>query len=51
MDAMRRQVPPPAINAGSLAKQKSPIRHDQSTSKDAIVSFFLLLPEKYVLST
>uniref|UniRef100_A0ACD5YQF5 Uncharacterized protein n=1 Tax=Avena sativa TaxID=4498 RepID=A0ACD5YQF5_AVESA len=38
MDAMRRQVPPPAINAGSLAKQKSPIRHDQSTSKDAIYS-------------
>lgn len=38
MDAMRRQVPPPAINAGSLAKQKSPIRPDQSTSKDAIYS-------------
>ncbi|KAL5203151.1 hypothetical protein ABZP36_014103 [Zizania latifolia] len=38
MDAMRRQVPPPAINAGSLAKQKSPISHDQSTSKDAVFS-------------
>jgi casein kinase 1 len=38
MDAMRRQVPPPAINAGSLAKQKSPIGHEQSTSKDAVVS-------------
>jgi casein kinase 1 len=38
MDATRRQVPPPAINAGSLAKQKSPVRHEQSTSKDAVVS-------------
>lgn len=38
MDGMRRQVPPPAINAGSLAKQKSPIRHDQSTSKEAVFS-------------
>ncbi|XP_015639233.1 casein kinase 1-like protein 2 isoform X3 [Oryza sativa Japonica Group] len=38
MDAMRRQVPPPAINAGSLAKQKSPIGHEQSTSKDAVFS-------------
>ena len=38
MDQMRRQVPPPAINAGSLAKQKSPVGHDQSTSKDAVFS-------------
>ncbi|KAG2617023.1 hypothetical protein PVAP13_3NG178053 [Panicum virgatum] len=38
MDATRRQVPPPAINAGSLAKQKSPVRNEQSTSKDAVVS-------------
>jgi casein kinase 1 len=38
MDATRRQVPPPAINAGSLAKQKSPVRHEQSTSKDAVFS-------------
>ncbi|KAG8092754.1 hypothetical protein GUJ93_ZPchr0012g20844 [Zizania palustris] len=37
MDAMWRQFPPPAVNAGSLAKQKSPVRHDhQSTSKDAV---------------
>nr|CAB3460543.1 unnamed protein product [Digitaria exilis] len=40
MDPTRRQVPPPAINAGSLAKQKSPVRHEQSTSKDAMFDFF-----------
>ncbi|OEL27985.1 Casein kinase I isoform delta-like [Dichanthelium oligosanthes] len=40
MDPTRRQVPPPAINAGSLAKQKSPVRHEQSTSKDAVFDFF-----------
>ncbi|CAN6336595.1 unnamed protein product [Urochloa humidicola] len=38
MDPTRRQVPPPAINAGSLAKQKSPVRQEQSTSKDAVFS-------------
>ncbi|KAL6609488.1 hypothetical protein ACP70R_039457 [Stipagrostis hirtigluma subsp. patula] len=38
MDPMRRQIPPPAINASSLAKQKSPVPHEQSTSRDAMFS-------------
>jgi hypothetical protein len=38
MDPTRRQAPPPVINAGSLAKQKSPVRPETSTSKDAVVS-------------
>ncbi|EES00938.1 casein kinase I [Sorghum bicolor] len=35
-DPLRRQVPPAGINAGSLAKQKSPVRQEVSTSKDAV---------------
>jgi casein kinase 1 len=37
-DPTRRQVPPTGINAGSLSKQKSPVRPDLSTSKDAAFS-------------
>ncbi|CAM0881409.1 unnamed protein product [Alopecurus aequalis] len=37
-DPTRRQVPPTGINAGSLSKQKSPVRPDLSTSKDAVFS-------------
>jgi hypothetical protein len=41
---LRRQVPPAGINAGSLAKQKSPVRQEVSTSKDtAVSSYFHLL--------
>uniref|UniRef100_A0A0D9V247 non-specific serine/threonine protein kinase n=1 Tax=Leersia perrieri TaxID=77586 RepID=A0A0D9V247_9ORYZ len=37
-DPTRRQVPPAGINGGSLSKQKSPVRPDMSTSKDALFS-------------
>ncbi|XP_062202596.1 uncharacterized protein LOC133904949 [Phragmites australis] len=37
-DPLRRQVPPAGINAGSLSKQKSPVRQELSTSKDAVFS-------------
>lgn len=43
MDPMRRQAPPPVINAGSLAKQKSPVRPETSTSKDAVVSCLIFI--------
>ncbi|OEL34981.1 Casein kinase I isoform delta-like [Dichanthelium oligosanthes] len=35
-DPLRRQVPPAGINAVSLSKQKSPVRQEQSSSKDAV---------------
>ncbi|RCV25948.1 hypothetical protein SEVIR_5G207400v4 [Setaria viridis] len=35
-DPLRRQVPPAGINVVSLSKQKSPIRQEQSSSKDAV---------------
>ncbi|XP_062213583.1 uncharacterized protein LOC133914495 [Phragmites australis] len=35
-DPLRRQAPPAGINAGSLSKQKSPVRQELSTSKDAV---------------
>ncbi|VAH76950.1 unnamed protein product [Triticum turgidum subsp. durum] len=37
-DPTRRQVPPTGINAGSLAKQKSPVRPDVSAPKEAVLS-------------
>ncbi|VAH76958.1 unnamed protein product [Triticum turgidum subsp. durum] len=37
-DPTRRQVPPTGINAGSLAKQKSPVRPDVSAPKEALSS-------------
>ncbi|KAF7022649.1 hypothetical protein CFC21_035332 [Triticum aestivum] len=37
-DPTRRQVPPTGINAGSLSKQKSPVRPDVSAPKEAVVS-------------
>ncbi|WVZ69998.1 hypothetical protein U9M48_018707 [Paspalum notatum var. saurae] len=37
-DPLRRQVPRAGINAGSLLKQKSPVRQELSTSKDAVFS-------------
>ncbi|EEC70925.1 hypothetical protein OsI_02496 [Oryza sativa Indica Group] len=42
-DPTRRQVPPTGINAGSLSKQKSPVRPDMSTSKDALFSSSTML--------
>ncbi|CAL4963088.1 unnamed protein product [Urochloa decumbens] len=36
-DPLRRQVPPAGINAVSLSKQKSPVRQEQSSSKDAVL--------------
>lgn len=41
-DPSRRRVSAPAINAGSLTKQKSPAGNDSSGPKDAMVSWFLL---------
>ncbi|XP_072981651.1 casein kinase 1-like protein 2 isoform X1 [Typha angustifolia] len=38
VDPSRRRVPPPAVNAGSLSKQKSPVGNDPSTTKDAVFS-------------
>ncbi|KAL6881956.1 hypothetical protein ACP4OV_011428 [Aristida adscensionis] len=35
-DPLRRQVPPAGVTAGSLSKQKSPVRQELSTSKDAV---------------
>ncbi|PAN30098.1 hypothetical protein PAHAL_5G273500 [Panicum hallii] len=35
-DPLRRQVPPAGINAVSFSKQKSPVRQEQSSSKDAV---------------
>ncbi|KAL6597896.1 hypothetical protein ACP70R_037689 [Stipagrostis hirtigluma subsp. patula] len=35
-DPLRRQFPPAGITAGSLSKQKSPVRQELSTSKDAV---------------
>ncbi|AQK92616.1 Putative casein kinase family protein [Zea mays] len=40
VDPTRRQAPPPVINAGSLAKQKSPVRPEASTSRDAVFDSF-----------
>ncbi|VAH61203.1 unnamed protein product [Triticum turgidum subsp. durum] len=40
-DPTRRQVPPTGINAGSLSKQKSPVRPDVSAPKEAVSSTFL----------
>ncbi|KAM3349582.1 hypothetical protein ACQJBY_022488 [Aegilops geniculata] len=37
-DPTRRQVPPTGINAGSLSKQKSPVRPDVSAPKEAVLS-------------
>jgi len=37
-DPTRCQVPPTGINAGSLSKQKSPVRPDVSTPKEAVLS-------------
>lgn len=42
-DPLRRQVPRAGINAGSLLKQKSPVRQELSTSKDAVFSSSTLL--------
>jgi len=35
-DPLRRQIPPAGINAVSFSKQKSPVRQEQSSSKDAV---------------
>ncbi|RLN24782.1 casein kinase I [Panicum miliaceum] len=35
-DPLRRQVPPAGINAVTFSKQKSPVRQEQSSSKDAV---------------
>ncbi|KAF8388794.1 hypothetical protein HHK36_025474 [Tetracentron sinense] len=38
VDPSRRRVSGPAINAGSLSKQKSPVANDSTVNKDAILS-------------
>ncbi|XP_072978036.1 casein kinase 1-like protein 1 isoform X1 [Typha angustifolia] len=38
LDPSRRRVPPPAVNAGSLSKHKSPMGNDSSVAKDAMLS-------------
>ncbi|KAL5221880.1 hypothetical protein ABZP36_026593 [Zizania latifolia] len=42
-DPTRRQIPPTGINAGILTKQKSPVRPDLSSSKDALFSSSTIL--------
>lgn len=37
MDPSRRRAPLPAVTAGSLSKQKSPVANEQPASKDAVV--------------
>lgn len=37
-DPSRRRISGPAVNAGSLSKQKNPIANEASVSKDAMVS-------------
>ncbi|XP_010262044.1 PREDICTED: casein kinase 1-like protein 2 [Nelumbo nucifera] len=37
MDPSRRRVPGPAINAGTLSKQKGPVANDSSVTKDAML--------------
>ncbi|XP_010242267.1 PREDICTED: casein kinase 1-like protein 2 [Nelumbo nucifera] len=36
-DPSRRRIPGPAINAGSLSKQKSPVANDSALTKDAML--------------
>ncbi|XP_020105707.1 casein kinase 1-like protein 2 isoform X1 [Ananas comosus] len=38
MDPSRRRAPLPAVTAGSLSKQKSPVANEQPASKDAVLS-------------
>ncbi|XP_058068956.1 casein kinase 1-like protein 2 isoform X2 [Magnolia sinica] len=37
-DPSRRRIPGPAINAGSLSKQKNPVAADSAVTKDAMLS-------------
>ncbi|XP_058073934.1 casein kinase 1-like protein 2 [Magnolia sinica] len=38
MDASRRRVSGPAVNAGSLSKQKNPVANDSAVTKDTMLS-------------
>ncbi|OAY82356.1 Casein kinase I isoform delta-like [Ananas comosus] len=38
MDPSRRRATPPAVNSGSLSKQKTPVVNDSSGTKDAMLS-------------
>lgn len=43
MDPSRRRATPPAVNSGSLSKQKTPVVNDSSGTKDAMVSSYFVL--------
>ncbi|KAI5001062.1 casein kinase I-like isoform X2 [Hordeum vulgare subsp. vulgare] len=49
-DPTRSQVPPTGINAGSLSKQKSPVRPDLSAPKEAVLSSSTFLGRSGVFS-